>query len=243
MLARPQLVCLGAAAVSIGVAAWATLRRRRDLQLQQFEHDHRQHAAELQWKVETAHLNTEITRLTNECERLNSALSVALRREEQREMEAQRHLLFLAEERETLEASHEALSMRATAHEAKLTAYQAALDERKAACESLRVHNAEKAERLETLKSELEAMRRANAIANAANVAAMAPAEAAAAPWRSPPMGQGAPTPPPPEATQERRAKNAQDSARRRARMNERRELAAKMESQIGSGSAGAELG
>ena len=152
-------------------------------------------------------------------------MTVALRREEERALETRRHETLFAEEREALEAAHEALAERASQHEAKLGEFQQALEASRERAAELRRHNEDKSEALEKMRVELDAMRRARDASRpkADDAASKAPSTPEAAPAAAARV----------QDHQERRAKMAQDSARRRARLNERRELAAKLEGKL----------
>ena len=145
-MAGYRVAIAGAVIASTGLAAWALLRRRGDLQRETAQ----RLAAEQQCKL-----------LRAEVERLEAALSVALRREEERVREAQRHEAFFAEERDALEVAREALAAREEQHRAEQVEARKVLESSRERSAELRRHNAEKAETVEQLRLELEALRRA----------------------------------------------------------------------------------
>ena len=209
-MAGYRVACAGAVIASTGLAAWVLLRRHGELQRETAQ----RLAAEQQCKL-----------LRAEVERLEAGLSVALRREEERAREAQRHVTFFAEERDALEDAREALAAREEQHKAEQVEARKVLESSRERSAELRRHNAEKAETVEQLRLELEALRRAN------NSSTSEPVESEPAP-ATPDVAADVPV------TTERRAKAAQDSGRRRARMNERRELAAKLDALVAAPSS-----
>ena len=188
-------------------------------------------------------LQAECETLQAECERLQAALTVSIRKENERALEAARNEEFVVEEREALEAAREALATRT----AKSEADQAAIREQLAASHErsaeLKRANAEKGAKLESLRLELDAMRQAkqqareeadglwNRLARQEAASADAPAVEAAADGGN--DGSNGIATDESKAREERRAKAANDSARRRAKVNERRSLAAKAEAQL----------
>jgi hypothetical protein len=210
-------------------------------------------------------MRAETERLRVECERLELALTVALRRETERALEAQRHEFELADERQALAAVHEALEAQAASHAAAQQQAEAAIEASKARAAALRQSNLERAETVEALREERDQLRQANlhlkaeaAAATAAASATVARGQATAAaasvaaangactPTTT--VANGACTSPQPSSSPEvgsaassngegavsvRRHKMAVDSARRRARVSERRALAAELEARL----------
>ena len=241
----------GVVLASLGITAWAlALRRRALLQCTVLLTEVEELRANgKKQQGERDQLTSEWKHLEGECQRLQAALSVALRREDHRSLEVQRAGQFLHDEREALEAAQEVASAREEAHDSKKQAHETSLEGSRARVAELQRVNAEKTKALDELRAQLDTLRCANKSSRGGVEAAAVDEvrQRVRQPAREPALAQ-APVPSPsvvspsssvtpPNDASERRAKAALDSAKRRARVheriNERRALAAKMDQKL----------
>lgn len=167
-------------------------------------------------------LEHERALLASRCDDLEAALAHALRREQSRDAEAQQMAEQVAEERAALEEARKAIEMEGARQASELEKRRQALEAARTMREQDTAQQRIDAEaRLESLQGELAELRSANSETTSAIAARTALA--------SPPSGE-----PQRETREARRAQLQQDSARRRAKVAERRALAASLEAQLG---------